>query len=413
MGISLKDKEILRELGKVYSEIAHLDQQKINIENWKKINSLKPNKPMVMIDQLPWHELNINDELTLRCEDDFCRGIENNLRQSIYKWTHMDTDMVVMPYIGIGKAIKSTGVGISIHEEIEAIDKNNDVVSHKYIDALEDEEALDKIHEPIIILDQELTDYHESIASDIFENILPVRMMGVSPGFRVWDQLTMYRGVTPLLMDMMDRPEFIHAIMEKLTQIELSILNQYETLNVLEKDVTTIHCTGAFTDELPTRTFDGINVRGKDCWAYGMGQIFSSCSPQMHDEFEIEYAKRYYERCGLVYYGCCEPLHQKIDIIRKIPNVRKISISPWADVEIAAANMRKDYVISRKPNPAFVATQTMDEEQIKREIRQTLRASEQYGTPCEFILKDISTVNYKPERLSRWSQLVKSVIENY
>lgn len=42
-----------------------------------------------------------------------------------------------------------------------------------------------------------------------------------------------------------------------------------------------------------------------------------------------------------------------------------------------------------------------------------IRASEQYGTPCEFILKDISTVNYQPQRLSRWSELVKSVIENY
>ena len=141
--------------------------------------------------------------------------------------------------------------------------------------------------------------------------------------------------------------------------------------------------------------------------------IFSNCSKEMHEEFEIEYAKQYYEHCGLVYYGCCEPLHDRIDIIRKIPNVRKISISPWADVDIAATNIGRDYVMSRKTNPAFVAVQTMDEEQIKKEVLETLKACERYKTPCEFILKDISTVNYKPERLERWSKLVRSIIENY
>lgn len=413
MNISLRDRQILRELGKKYAEIAALSIQKQNVLNWKAINGLKPVKPMVLIDQLPWHELNINDELTLQCEDDFCRSIEQGLRQTIYKWIHMHTDMVVPPYIQISKVIRSTSIGIDINEEVQSIDSQNDVVSHMYKDQLEDEEILDKLQEPIITLDEELTRYYETVANEIFEGILPIKMVGAMPGFRVWDEIAMYRGVTPILMDMMDRPEFIHATMEKFTQFEISRLKQYEALGVLEKDPLTIHCSGAHTDDLPSSSFDGVHVTGKDCWASGMGQIFSSCSPQMHDEFEIEYAKRYYEHCGLVYYGCCEPLHNKIDIIRKIPNVRKISISPWADVEVAAANIGKDYVLSRKPNPAFVATDSMDENQIRKEIKDTLTACERYETPCEFILKDVSTVKYKPERLFRWSQIVKEVIENH
>jgi len=57
-------------------------------------------------------------------------------------------------------------------------------------------------------------------------------------------------------------------------------------------------------------------------------QILGSVSPDMYDEFEITYAKPVCERFGLVYYGCCEPLHNKMDQVRRLPNVRKVSMGP-------------------------------------------------------------------------------------
>ena len=131
----------------------------------------------------------------------------------------------------------------------------------------------------------------------------------------------------------------------------------------------------------------------------------------MFDEFEIEYSKRYYEHCGLVNYGCCEPLHDKVHLIRKMHGVRKISTSAWADVNVMARNIGHDYVLLRKPNPAFVAGNTLDEPSIRKEICATLAACKEYGTPCEFILKDITTVNNQPERLTRWAQIVNEEIE--
>ena len=59
-----------------------------------------------------------------------------------------------------------------------------------------------------------------------------------------------------------------------------------------------------------------------------MAQIFASVSPGMHWEFELEYAVEWYRRFGLNYYGCCEPLHDRLDYISRIPNLRKISMSP-------------------------------------------------------------------------------------
>ena len=54
---------------------------------------------MITIDQLPWNELNGDGSLTCLVEDAYWRGVEENLRQTIYKWTHFPADMVVDPFI--------------------------------------------------------------------------------------------------------------------------------------------------------------------------------------------------------------------------------------------------------------------------------------------------------------------------
>lgn len=59
-------------------------------------------RPVVLLDELPWGELAC-DDLKLVCEDAFCRQLENQFRQTLYKAKHMRADMVVPPYVGEGK----------------------------------------------------------------------------------------------------------------------------------------------------------------------------------------------------------------------------------------------------------------------------------------------------------------------
>ena len=125
----------------------------------------------------------------------------------------------------------------------------------------------------------------------------------------------------------------------------------------------------------------------------------------MHDEFDIEYMKKVMEPFGLVYYGCCEALDRKIDILRQIPHLRKISISPWADIDVAADAIAGDYVIASKPNPAFVAVDTLDEAAIRGEIRRIVEACRRSHTNCDIILKDITTVHNRPRNLWRWQEI--------
>jgi hypothetical protein len=260
-------------------------------------------------------------------------------------------------------------------------------------------------------LDEAATAEREEQARAIFDGVLDVRMHGTTPMFSPWDQLAQWHGVEPCIMDLIDRPEFAHALIGRMTDAYLSMLDQLEAQGLLACPQATIHCAGAWTDELPAPGFDPGRPRARDGWTAGMAQIFSTVSPAMHEEFEVAYAVRWYERFGLGYYGCCEPLDRKIDIIRALPRVRKVSISPWADVERAASQMGGDYVLSRKPNPAFLAAPTWDRSVVEDDLRATLAACQAHGTPVEFILKDISTVCYEPQRLWAWHDIAMRMVE--
>ena len=92
-----------------------------------------------------------------------------------------------------------------------------------------------------------------------------------------------------------------------------------------------------------------------------------------------------------------------------IPNVRKISMSPWVNQELGAAEIGTEFVYSRKPNPAFLATDSFNSDRVRADLIDTRTICERHGCPLELVLKDISTVRYEPERLSEWARIATEV----
>ncbi len=406
-----KDRDSLRGLAAQVAEVASRPVHQETIALWKALNGLKPVRPMVMIDQIPWHEMEVDGELALQTEDDFSREIETNLRRTLYAWRHMPVDMVVEPVVEVSNVIRGEGFGIRVVEETAVQDPANDVCGHAYVDQLKTEADLQKIREPEVRLDERATAEREETAHEVFDGILEVRMQGRFPTFPPWDVIVQWHNPQQSLLDLAERPEFMHQIMSRLTEVHLSLLDQLEEQGLLGVGQRTIHCTGAYTDELPAPGFDPAHPRAKDLWTYGMAQIFSSVSPSMHKEFWLDYAARWYSRFGLGYYGCCEPLDGKIDIIRNVPHVRKISMSPWVDVEKGAEGIGGDFVFSRKPSPAFLAREPWDPIAVEKDLRDTLEPCTRHGCPVEFILKDISTVRYQPQRLWEWADVAMRVVQ--
>lgn len=403
------DVKIIRELAGRVAQIAALPVQEEKRALWRKLNAKKPARPMVMIDQVCWNEMNIGGELTLRCTDAECRGYEEFLRRQLFQWVHFPVDMVMESFVRVPKAINNTYFGLQVKEEIAVSDPANAVVAHKFENQFQTEADLEKIRMPMVSHDTEETVRRLAVAHELFDGLLEVRPWGADPYLSLWDPISMWMGMEHALYAMVDKPEFMHRIAARLTDGYLCMLDQLEAQGLLSEPQSLIHCTGAYTDELPAAGYNPQKPRTQDRWMFGLAQMFSSVSPDMFKEFEVDYTKRIAARFGLVYYGCCDPLDGKMAEVRQIPNVRKVSMSPWVDEERGAREIGTDYVYSRKPNPALVAWDHFDAERVRLDLLATREACDRHGCPLEYILKDISTVRYEPQRLTEWARMAMQV----
>jgi len=93
-----------------------------------------------------------------------------------------------------------------------------------------------------------------------------------------------------------------------------------------------------------------------------------------------------------------------------IPQVRKVSMSPWVDQRRGAQEIGQDFVFSRKPSPALVAWDRFDADAVRADLQETVDICRENNTPLELILKDISTVRYEPQRLFQWAEIAMEVV---
>lgn len=410
---AMKDRAILRELAARLAEIAALPVQNEKQAMWRRLNALKPVRPMVMIDQVCWNEMNVNDELTLQCLDPECRRYEEQMRRTLFQWLHFPVDMVVEPFIRVPMAIGNSGYGINVSETVAVGDPTNSVVGHQFFNQFPNDEDLEKVKMPVVTHDAAETARRLAVAHELFDGVLGIVEQGFDPSYMtVWDPISFWMSVEGALYGLIDRPEFMAALVRRVVEGKLALLDQLETQGLLCQPQPMIHCTGAWTDNLPSPGFDADCPRTKDLWMCSMAQMFSTVSPAMFEEFEIEPCMPIFERFGQVYYGCCEPLDKKMAQVRKIPNLRKISMSPWVDEEIGAAEIKGDYVFSRKPNPALLAWTSFDEAAVRAHVRATVDTCSRHGCPLELILKDISTVKYEPKRLFEWARIAMETVQS-
>ncbi|MDR2650556.1 MAG: hypothetical protein LBB94_12705 [Clostridiales bacterium] len=408
------DVSVLRELAKRYAEIASLDIMEKTRRRMTENNDLKPGRPPVLLHEVPWHEMDVDGKLALKCTDPFARNMEIFFRKNLFQWEYFPGDMYLEPFYAIYKTYTSTGNGFEVMENQIIIDGGNNIYSHRYVDQLENAEDVEKFRKPVLTAYPEKDKEYVTLAREVLGDILPIELRGRDIYCPPWDDIARFRGVTAILMDLADRPEHIHRIMSKYIEGATAELEQMEALGLLEYRNPYLHCTPEFTSDLPRKDRNPDEPpRLKDVWFRTMAQIFSVVSPDMHEEFDALYTKPLADRCGLTYYGCCEALDRKIPMLRKTyKNLRKIGVSPWASEETCAEQIGKAYVYSRKANPANVS-QTADPDVIRAETRNTVELCLKYGCPYEIVLKDISTVSYHPENLSVWEETVRKTLDEY
>jgi hypothetical protein len=164
-----------------------------------------------------------------------------------------------------------------------------------------------------------------------------------------------------------------------------------------------------YAEELPDPAANVNGIKRKQLWGYMAAQEFALVGPKKHDEFLLQYQIPILKEFGLVAYGCCEDLTRKIGILRQIPNLRRIGVSPFADAAKCAEQIGTDYVLSYRPSPADMVGYGFDPDRILSILRRDLRACQACHT--DITLKDVETVQDDPTRVREWVKLTRRVID--
>lgn len=407
------ERDVIRRLAGRIADISTDPGQEEKREAWRKLNALHPERPMVWITEIPWGEFEDKvDALKPVCSVDKLRSVERELRRRVFVAEKLSCDEVVERIFTVKKKIVGLDFGVDAKEREISGEGGSYVSSHDYEPVIEGPGDIEKIRMPEISYDEEKTLLEKNYFEELLGDLLEVRLSGVKQHFfPAWDYVVRWTGVTEALTAMIMRPDFVHGIMRRITDSMLERIKQLESLKLLDypEPLARAGSGGAgYTDELPRPGYDPEHIRPADQWGGATPQIFSGVSPEMHEEFALEYENEVMSLCGLNYYGCCEPLHNKMHLMAKVPRLRKISISAWCDVEKAASSAGKSYVFSHKPSPAMLAEDRFQPARAEEDIRTRLEKSS--GMPCEFIMKDISTVRGDPERLISWCETAHRIL---
>jgi hypothetical protein len=216
------------------------------------------------------------------------------------------------------------------------------------------------------------------------------------------------RGIEQIMLDMYEAPEELRRLVAFLRDGILANHQQAEAAGHFSL-TTQMNQAVTYAEELePPRANSGPRRR-KDLWGLAAAQEFTLVSPEFHEAFLLTYQLPILAPFGLTHYGCCEDLTRKIGLLRKIPNLRSMAVTPVADLRRCAEQIGTDYVISWRPSPADMVCTGWDEARVRRVIRDGLDVCR--GQYLHVNLKDIETVQGDPGRLARWTRIVREVAE--
>ena len=262
--ISPPDKEILRRLAGEVAEISQLPIHRERARLWQKLNDLESERPMIWINEICWHEMNVDDELTLRTAHPWAQEQERELRRTLYQWRHLPGDMIVNDYLTCPLAIHSTDFGILEDVDVISTDPATDIVSRRFHIQIRDFPDLEKIRMPVVTHNREATEFWYQAMCDSYAGILPIRKVGQTHiWFTPWDFLIRWWGVEEAMVDLVERPELVHAAVDRMVDAWMVELDQFVEQNLLSLDAnnTRIGSGGyGYTKSLPGDDLDPARV---------------------------------------------------------------------------------------------------------------------------------------------------------
>ncbi len=405
--MSREDRDVLRGLAEEVAAIAASARQAEIRRLWTRLNRLEKTRPVVFCDpENGWNE--IITEAQMECQGKLARRWEMDLRKEIFWGNVMGDDKPVGPCFDIPYTVSHDDWGLQT-----SFHKTETLGSYVWEGGIRDYATdLKKLHAPQFEIDWETTNGCLAIAKQVLGDLLTVRLKG-----NWWWSLgltcpaVMLRGLQNVLCDFIENPDGLRELLERLSQGLLAKLDYLEAHNLLSLNNNATYVgSGGFglTDELPRQDFQG-SVRTCDMWGFTESQETVQVSPAMYERFVFPYEKPLMERFGLTCYGCCEPVHGRWHVVRRHHGLRRVSCSPWVDVEKMAANLGDKYIMSLKPNPASIAVPDLDTTALRNWLRENLEKAR--GCVVELIMKDNHTLAGRPENAVTWCRIAQEEAE--
>jgi len=405
--ISKTDKDKLIKLATEVAGLSGRSTEKNKEELWLKHNDLKSKYPLIFCDpENGWNEIIKDDELS--CEGSLAKKWEIVLEKEIFWGNYIKDDKHIDNIFNIGHTYSESGWGLDI--PIHRVSSGGSYIWTPPVKKLED---IKKLKFPQIEIDHKTTEETLRLAEDIFGDILKVRLKSVwwwSLGLT--HALARLRGLEKILYDMIDKPELIHELMSFLLVGTLNQLDYLENNSLLSSNTDSYVGSGGFgyTQDI-IKDKNDTNIKTTNIWGFSESQETGQISPEMFKEMVFKYQLPILKRFGLNCYGCCEPLEGRWQIIKDIPHLRRVSVSPWANLEKMAECLEDKYVLSLKLNPAELAVQNINSEKIRKNIRRALNITK--GCVVEFIMKDNHTLGNNPNNLIDWVKIVREEVINF
>lgn len=412
----------LRDLGKRVRDIAALPEQDEHRKIWTAVNDGKMIRPTILTRNSPVYLLEYGDELTPTIGDPFLKSIEEDLLMRLYEWEHLRCDTVVEPVVNCPAAVTDSRFGEKIAsfgaaEKMSGQSSSQTAVAHHFERIIGGEEDLGLIEHPRIAHDIDATGERLDLLRHIFDGILEVKLFGINQfRFTPWDDLLTWMGMEEGMYDFLENPEFMHKAMARYVEVMIERAMRYEELGLVSSNNSNAF-TGSggygYTSLLPKPTPSGVDSRLGDLWGSIANQVLTSVSPEMTREFAVEHEAAWTSLFGMSYYGCCERLDHKLDVLAALPGLRKVSLSPYANLEEGMEKMGGRLVVSFKPNSNYLATGKADFGYLRKELLDVCRLARQHRCSVEIIMKTIITLNGEPRRLWRWCDLARDIVDNY
>jgi hypothetical protein len=390
-------------------ELSALPVMETRKRQWTALKDLRPERPMVLFET--WTVENFIHPDELRCSSPELRDLEKSMRAVIRQAEDLGDDFIVDPFLRLYWHVENDGYGVEIVAR-HAQDGMGGDTAYEYNHPLRFPADVARLRPRTFRLDRAATLRRVEAHQDLFGDILPVRLHGTGSHIAaLTSDLFRLIGNDNLLAWPYDAPEALHAVMAYLRDDRLAYFHYLEQEGLLGLNNDS-HIVGSgspgYTTALPAAGFEG-NVRLRDLWIWMESQETTMISPRMFARFFLPYMAEVASCFGLVYYGCCEPVHDRWDpILNAMPQVRAVSISPWCDMQLMGERLGKQVVFSRKPKPWFLGGETPDWAGLEKDIDETVAAAK--DGCLEILYRDVYRVNGDLTRLRRWVDLVRSRI---